>query len=281
MDEALNTIRDTFYDVSNPEPVSDEEWQQFLNTATVGLWAGGLGKRFRHIIGQDNVNKNAHRLPNGKSMIEMTTELYANAGFKHFVAFVNHAADSIKDVLGDGSKFGDGVEIEYIMDPGPVGRSGALLNALNQGVVKENRTLITVNVDDLIFDFEDYPRHLATAHIQGAKKGNIVTLGTYPSRDFPGSALMVSNNQVAGIGFHIQLPVPIHIGTTVFSPEAFEYFRTHASLDREVDFETDILPILVDENKLGAASFPEGVWIPVNEEKMYLKLIDYLDKQVS
>jgi NDP-sugar pyrophosphorylase family protein len=87
----------------------------------VALMAGGESSRYAAVLNGKKIQKNAHELPNGDTMIEMAIRTYRDVGIKKFVALVFHNAHTVEDRLGDGSKLG--VEITYSHDPvQPVGK---------------------------------------------------------------------------------------------------------------------------------------------------------------
>src|SRR5579871_2793982 len=122
---------------NDPPEIDDATWKKFADKAVVVLMAGGESSRYAAVLEGEQVNKNAHELPNGDTMIEMTIRMYRDAGIKSFVASVFHNAHSIEDRLGDGA--GLGVKIVYSHDPEkPVGKGGAIRNALDNGSIPED-----------------------------------------------------------------------------------------------------------------------------------------------
>src|SRR3989338_6361777 len=122
--------------------ITDEEWNEIVPNITVALMAGGESSRFQSVPGSElSVNKNAFKLPNEDSMVEMCIRLYRDAGITNFTALVYHKAETLVDLLGDGSELG--VKITYSYDPErPVGKGGAILNAIKNGSIPNNHTVI-------------------------------------------------------------------------------------------------------------------------------------------
>ena len=276
MKTALNELRLAVGDLKQPTPISDEQWQDFAEKTTVALMAGGMSSRFM-LPGSENTNKNAYKLPNGDTMIEMTIRMYRDAGIKNFVALVFHNAHAIEDLLGDGSDMG--VNLKYSYDPDrPIGKGGAVLNALENGSIPDDHNLIIHNPDDVVIGFEgSFPRHIVSGHLDGAKNGTIATVVAALSTPYAFSAMKINEGIVKDIETYPEIPLPTHIGVTIFSPETFTYFRNLISLDEKTDFEPVIFPALTEENKLGAVGLSSGAWLAVNEQKTYNKLVDYLD----
>lgn len=269
---ALATKIASFHD---PADVADDEWQDFVNNTTVALMAGGESSRFSSVLDGTQANKSAFELPNGDTMIEMCIRMYAQAGFKRFVALVFHNAHSIEERLGDGAKLG--VEIVYSYDPEiPVGKGGAVLNALENGSIPATHNLIVANPDDVVLNFPDFPRYIGTAHLEGVKNGAIATAVLGLGQAYYWTGMMVVDNRVVDTKMYPFIPVPAHVGITLFSPDAYPYFRQHFSLTEKLDFENILFPILASENKLWSAGLTRGLWIAVNDAKTYKQLISEL-----
>ncbi|HMQ95646.1 MAG TPA: NDP-sugar synthase [Candidatus Saccharibacteria bacterium] len=258
-----------------PEDLADEEWQNFVENTTVALMAGGESSRFSSVLEGTQANKSAFELPNGDTMIEMIIRMYAQAGFKRFVALVFHNARSIEERLGDGSEFG--VEIVYSYDPEiPIGKGGAVLNALENGSIPESHNLIVANPDDVVLHFPDFPKYISSAHIEGLKRGAVATAVLGQGQAYHSTGMMVVDNKVVDTKMYPFIPVPAHVGITLFSPEAYPYFREHFSLTEKSDFENILFPILANEGKLWSAGLTRGVWIAVNDAKSYKQLVGEL-----
>src|SRR3990167_8509583 len=68
-----------------PAEISDEKWRQFTANSVVALMAGGESSRYAAVLHGQKVNKNAHELPNGDTMIEMAIRMYRDAGIKKLI----------------------------------------------------------------------------------------------------------------------------------------------------------------------------------------------------
>jgi NDP-sugar pyrophosphorylase family protein len=262
-----------------PSAMSDQEWDDFARKTVVVLMAGGESSRFSSVLNGEPTNKSAYELPNGDTMIEMAIRMYRDAGIKKFVASVFHNAHSIEDRLGDGSSMG--VEIVYSYDPErPVGKGGAIRTALDNGSIPEDYNLIVANPDDIILDYPgSFPRYLCEAHYEGVKKGNIATALLGVGQAYASTGMMVVDNAVVDTEMYPFIPVPAHVGITVFSPEAFPRFRELFDLREKNDFEQVLFPLLAKENKLWSAGLTEGLWIAVNDLKSYKALVKKLENQ--
>lgn len=259
--------------------VSDETWQTFADNTVVALMAGGESTRYAAVLAGEKIQKNAHELPNGDTMIEMCIRQYRDAGIKKFVALVYHNAHTVEDRLGDGSSMG--VDITYCQDPEPsAGKGGAISNALDIGAIPANCNLIVANPDDVIMHFPgstgSYVRYIGEAHLEGVVAGNVVTAVVAPGQKYASTGLMVVDNQVMDTQMYPLIPVPAHVGISVFAPEILPRFRELFPLDQKSDFENALFPLLAAERKLWSVDMTDGTWVAVNDLKSYKQLVELL-----
>lgn len=276
MKKALRELKKKITDIKKLRPISDSRWNEFVKQTTVVLMTGGESSRFLDVTKGSAVNKNAFELPNGDSMIEMAIRMYRDAGFKDFVALVYHGGNSIEKILGDGSKLG--VKIRYSYDPKkPVGKGGAIKHAISQGVIPRNHYCIVHNPDDVILGFSgNFPRHIITGHLRGLDRGALATVVVVEETPYTFTGMKISDNFVKQIEMYPSIPVPTHVGVTVLSPDSYTYFDKHFDLDKKIDFEGTLFPILAKNNLLTAVSIPASCWLAVNNAKAYRELLKRL-----
>jgi len=254
----------------------NKNFNNFTENCTVVLSAGGEGSRFKDIVGDLNVNKCSFVLPNNETMIERVIKMYKNIGFNNFVVLVYHQADSIVSLLGDGSKYK--VKITYSFDPDkPVGRGGAIKNAIVKGVINKNSYLIVHNPDDqIIGDTNAILTSIINKHLYNEEKGAIATAVVVKGSNYEFSGMQVEKDMVTNMEMYPFIPIPCHIGITVFSPIIYKYFDELFDLEKKCDFEAVLFPVLAKEKKLYACNIPLESWISVNNEKGFKKLIKNL-----
>lgn len=276
MKNALQELKEKVSHFTQNTPLSEEEWHEFSSNTVVALMAGGVGSRFREVPNSKDSHKGAHTLPNGDTMIEMAIRMYKDAGITNFVALVFHKAESIEEKLGDGSQLG--VNIKYSYDPEqPVGKGGAILNALQNGSIPRDKTVIVHNPDDVIVDFEgSFPKHIATGHIRGVEAGSLASVVVVDATPYAFSGMKVVDNKVSQIEMYPMIPLPTHIGVTIFDPKSYPLFEENFDLEHKSDFEKVLFPILAEKDQLTAVSIPNDNWIAVNNLKAYNQLVDRL-----
>jgi NDP-sugar pyrophosphorylase family protein len=276
----LDTLASRIASFREPKQVNDEQWKAFADKAVVALMAGGESSRFSAVLDGKAVHKNAHSLPNGDTMIEMAIRMYKNAGITKFVALVYHNAHSIEELLGDGSSMG--IEIKYSYDPEqPVGKGGAVRNALENGSISEDAYLIVANPDDVVLDFPEFARYIGEAHLEGEAQGMLATPVLALGQASPSTGMMVVDNAVVDTQMYPLIPVPAHVGITVFSPAVLPRFRELFSLTERTDFEQVLFPLLAQEKKLWSVGLTKGQWIAVNDLKTYKQLVKYLEEKAK
>jgi len=259
-----------------PPHVGDKQWQAFAEKTVVALMAGGESSRFSAVLSGQAVHKNAYALPNGDTMIEMATRMYRDAGLTKFVALVGHHASSIEELLGDGTKLG--VSITYSHDPErPVGKGGAVRNAIDNGNIPLDHYLIVSNPDDVILDFPgSFARHIGEAHLAGEARGMVATPVLATGQAYTATGMMVVDNAVVDTQMYPTIPVPAHVGITVFSPSVLPRFQGLFDLQHKTDFEHVLFPLLAREKTLWSVGLQSGTWIAVNDLKSYKQLVAHL-----
>ena len=256
--------------------VDEATYLEFVDNCTVALTAGGEGARLRALAEAQGVNKASLLLPDGDTMVQRTIRMYRDAGFLHFLALVFHEADSVTDLLGDGAELG--VSVTYSHDPGkPVGKGGAVRNALDNGSIPRSRSLIVHNPDDQIVDYPgSFPGDIVRGHLAGLGKGMLATAVVVEETPYAYTGMKVRDSVIEEIEMYPHIPVPTHIGVTLFSPEMYGYFERLFDLTGKADFESVLFPVLSAKRRLYATQIPSSCWIPVNDPKSMRQLIERL-----
>lgn len=274
MDKAFQQLRKAICDPGERTSIRQEDLESFAENCVVALAVGGHSSRMQSITDELGVNKNALKLPNGDTMLESTIRMYRDAGFNNFLALVAHQADSIIELLGDGTE--SGVQMSYSHDPGgPVGRGGAVRNALENGSIPKSHNLIVHNPDDIILDYPgSFPHDLVAAHIAGQAKRMLATAVMAEGLPATYTGMRVQDGVVEEVVSYPRLPVPAHAGITVFSPSIYPLFEEHFGPGVRSDFESVLFPVLVSRRKLYTMFIPSECWLQVNDPKAWNKLVN-------
>ena len=273
MEAALDQLKQAVCDAGERRSISDADLHDFAANCIVALPVGGEGSRLRSLTDQLGVQKSALRLPNGVSLIEHTILMYREAGFRKFVALVFHRAHSIVDILGDGSSLG--VQIAYSQDPEmPVGRGGAIRHALENGSIDHGKSLIVHNPDDVIAQYEgSFPRDAVAAHLAGLEVGTLATAIMVEGVRAPYTGMRLQQGMVVETRAYPFVPIPAHIGVTVFSPTVYPLFENLFDLTKKSDFEGVLFPLLASRNQLYATLIPTESCYQVNDPKSLDNLV--------
>ena len=279
MEAALDDLRRAVCDPGEPSGIAEDELRAFAATCTVALPVGGQGSRLRSVTDSLGVQKNALRLPNGETLVERTIRMYRDAGFGEFVALVFHGKDSIIDHIGDGGQLG--VRVRFSEDPGqPVGRGGAIRHALENGAISRERSLLVHNPDDVIARYPgSFPRDVVAAHLTGLRLGAIATAIMVEGARMPYTGMRLQNGVVEEVVAYPFVPIPAHIGVTLFAPAVYDLFDTLFDLTRRTDFEGVLFPKLARERKLFSTIIPLDSWFQVNDPKSLDRLMDEVRRE--
>jgi NDP-sugar pyrophosphorylase family protein len=279
MKVALDHFRNAIYSPGEKAQLSNSELRQFAEQCVVALAVGGEGSRLKAATDSQQVHKTALRLPNGDTMTERTIRMYRDEGFRDFVALVFHHAQSVIDVLGDGSRLG--VRITYSHDPErPVGRGGAIRNALDNGSIPRTKSLIVHNPDDQIINYEgSFPRDIVAGHLAGVQRGMLATAVVVDGTHYTYTGMKIDRGIVEQIEMYPHIPIPTHVGVTVFSPGVYNYFFKLFDLTKKVDFESVLFPLLAQERRLYSFMIPGRSWLSVNDPKALTKLVELVQKE--
>ena len=279
MQSALDHFRKAIYSPGETAHLSNTQLRQFAENCVVALAVGGEGSRLKATTESQQVHKTALRLPNDDTMTERTIRMYRNEGFRNFVALVFHHAQSVIDVLGDGSHLG--VHITYSHDPErPVGRGGAIRNALDNGSIPRTKSLIVHNPDDQIISYEgSFPRDIVAGHLAGVQGGMLATAVVVDGTPYTYTGMKIDRGVVEQIEMYPYIPIPTHVGVTVFSPSVYDYFLKLFDLTKKVDFESVLFPLLAQERRLYSFMIPGRCWLSVNDPKALARLIELVQKE--
>jgi NDP-sugar pyrophosphorylase family protein len=279
MKAALDNFRNAIYNPGESVHISKSEFQQFANNCVVALAVGGEGSRLKALTDSQQVHKTALRLPNGETMTERTIRMYRESGFRDFLALVFHHAQSVIDTLGDGSHLG--VRIAYSHDPvRPVGRGGAIRNALDNGSIPHTKNLIVHNPDDQIIRYKgSFPDDIVAGHIAGVQRGMLATAVVVDGTPYTYTGMKIDQGIVEQIEMYPYIPIPTHVGVTVFSPNVYDHFINLFDLTKKVDFESVLFPLLAQERRLYSFMMPGSCWLSVNDPKALARLIELVQNE--
>lgn len=222
------------------------------------LLVGGQGTRLRPLTCREP-----------KALIPLVNEpllayefrLLQRHGVADIVLAVGYKADALRQVLGDGARWG--VRLTYVEDPLPLGTAGALKN-VQQHV---DDTVVVMN-GDLVYDVD--LAALAKAH---ALAGAMVTFALRRVPDIRRFGLIQCDDRGFVTAFKEKQEVDetrrntVNSGLYIMSPEVFD----HIPAGREYSNEHDLFPNLLHTGRRLVGHVPEhqGYWADVGTIDAY------------
>jgi NDP-sugar pyrophosphorylase family protein len=238
----------------------------------VVLPAGGFGYRMRAVSeGQGAVaQKSLLPLPGGETLIGRLVRQYAGAGFRLFVALVNFEGRAVEEHLGAGERWGVEVRVSYDPDPSGSGRTGAMVHAMERGVLPADRPAVVHNADCQVMRYPGvFPHDLLREHLYAQRERAVLaTLAAVDGTPFPYTGMRIDGGLVTGVEMYPFIPVPTHTGITVLTPEALAELRKNARASKQ-NFERDMFPRWSAAGRLAATVIRHDQWVAVDDRKAY------------
>jgi NDP-sugar pyrophosphorylase family protein len=171
------------------------------------ILAGGKGERLRPFT-EDRPKGMIPVL--GNPLLAFQLRLLSTHGFTRVTICCGYRNEVIKDYFGDGTKHG--VKIEYLVETEPLGRGGALRNALEHMQPVPDETIIAMNGDSLT--------NLNLSELMAFHKEHhpAATLVTVPLRSPYGIVEVSEDASVTGFREKPELPFWINAGIYALSP---------------------------------------------------------------
>jgi mannose-1-phosphate guanylyltransferase len=191
-------------------------------------------------------------------------------GIDDVVMSCGFLATSVRNVLGDGSRYG--IRLRFVEEPDPRGTAGALKFA--EPMLDERFLMLN---GDVLTDI-DLTEQIAQHERTGAK----ATLALVPVDDPSAYGLVRLHDDRAVKGF-VEKPSPDMIDTNMISAGAYVLEREVLELvepGRNVSIEREVWPKLVGDGLYGFPS--ESYWLDIGTPERYLQgTFDILEGNVS
>jgi NDP-sugar pyrophosphorylase family protein len=191
-----------------------------------------------------------------KPLLAHTIESLSKTGFKEVILVTGHLGNKIKEEFGDGQHYG--VRIDYCIDEAETGTAQAI-KSVQKNVGNDPFLLI---YGDVLADI-DWLNFIEFHKSQSSYATMAVT--TVQDTDSWGMVKMQGNKVIqveeksdSGICSHM-----INSGIFVINPEVLSEIDQTAT-----SFETDILPKLIQQNKLHGYHF-SGKWFDIGSPEDY------------
>lgn len=201
----------------------------------------------------------------GKPLVGFVAEYLARYGFKEIVVNLHHQPESVREALGDGSRFG--VSLQYVHEPEILGTGGALDNARE---LLQGDTFVVVN-GKLITDL-DLSAALET-HRQKEALATLVLLPNPKRERF--SVVEVAEGLVQGFGGMPEPGAPentvapmMFTGIHFLEPRIFDYIP-RGVFSHTI---TDVYMPAIARGEHIAAHVSAGMWHELSTLKRYLDI---------
>jgi NDP-sugar pyrophosphorylase family protein len=208
----------------------------------------------------------------GRPLVGYVAEYLSRYGCREVAVNLHHRPESVREALGDGSRFG--VHLEYVEEPEILGTSGALDNAR---AFLEGGTFVVVN-GKIVTDI-DLGRAIET-HRRTNALATLVLLRNTKRERF--SVVETRDHLVTGFGGmpapqasdnadddRSQSDVPLMFtGIQILEPRIFSYIPlgvfSHST--------TDVYPQAIARGEVVAAHVAEGMWYELSTIPRYLEV---------
>ncbi len=221
------------------------------------ILVGGEGKRLRPLT--STVQKPVVQLVDRPFMVYML-EWLRRHGVDDVIMSCGFLADSVREVLGDGSSLG--LRLRYVEEPEPRGTAGAV--KLAEPLLAERFLMLN---GDVLTDID-----LGAQIAQHERTGARATLALVPVADPSAYGLVLTDEQGVVRDF-IEKPDPEQkVDTNLISAGAYMLEKEVLDLvapDRNVSIEREVWPQLVGNGLYGFAS--ESYWMDIGTPERYLK----------
>ncbi len=234
------------------------------------ILAGGKGTRLRPLTYAGP--KGLVPLVN-KPFLEYQVELLRTHGIHRIVLSVNYLAEEFSRHFQDGTSWG--VSIQYAREKTPLGTAGAIKNCepyLDKGrvLVLNGDVLTDIDLQALVAEHED--------------RGSLVTIATTTVEN-PTAYGLVITDRAGYVAAFLEKPGwdeaatnTVNAGVYVLEPSVVESLPA----GREVSFERDIVPALLEQKARVGAFAARGYWLDIGTLRNYLKAhIDVLDGRID
>jgi mannose-1-phosphate guanylyltransferase len=231
------------------------------------ILVGGQGTRLRPLT--STVPKPVVRLVD-RPFIAFMLEWLRGHGIDDVIMSCGFLADSVRDVLGDGSHFG--IRLRFVEEPEPRGTAGAL--KLAEPMLDERFLMLN---GDVLTDI-DLTAQIAQHESSGAR----ATLALVPVPD-PSAYGVVILREDRSVSDFVEKPSADSINSNMISAGAYVLEREILGLvepDRNVSIEREVWPRLVEDGLYGFPS--DSYWLDIGTPARYLQgTFDILEGNVE
>jgi mannose-1-phosphate guanylyltransferase len=230
------------------------------------ILAGGEGRRLRPLT--STVPKPVVPLVD-RPFIAFMLGWLAEHGVDDVVLSCGHMAAGVRDVLGDGERFG--LRLRFVEEPSPLGTGGAV--KLAEPLLDDRFLMLN---GDVLTDID-----LSAQLAQHERTGARATLALVPVED-PSAYGLVRTADDGAVTAFVEKPSPEQIDTNHISAGAYVLERSVLDVlepGAPASIERDVFPRLVGDGLYGYVA--DGYWLDIGTPERYLAgTFDLLDGTV-
>jgi len=210
-----------------------------------------------------------------KPLLEYILRLMGYHGIKDVLLLIGHKGEQVRNYFRDGS-FLD-MNISYLQDdPAKPGTGGAVLNALERGLIDEDGTYL-IYYGDILSDI-DLTEMLELHRSRGA----VATLAVSTAYTLPVSVAELNEDRIVRFEEKPALRLPVGIGILALEGEALKHLRELGREGAELDLMKHFLPHLIELGLDVRAYVTSAFWYDVGSLEKYEKLNpDDVEKRFS
>ena len=227
--------------------------------------AGGFGTRLKDAV--NDVPKPLAPI-NGIPMLQLQLEHWIEQGQQKFIFLLHHQAPIIVDLLARQSKrFGDGVEIDWIVEDTPLGTGGSVLNAIT--ICGIEGAVLIANADTWLDGGIQELKRIGPPVIAAVKVNDSSRYGSILI-DSKGRVSEFVEKQTGGMAHS---PGIINAGLYKLPTELFLNISS-----KEFAIETEVLPKLATKKSLHAELLG-GAFFDIGVPQDYYKFCDWYKRK--
>jgi mannose-1-phosphate guanylyltransferase len=220
------------------------------------ILVGGQGTRLRPLT--STIPKPVVQLVD-RPFIQYMLQWLLDHGVEDVIISCGFLADSVREVLGDGSRLG--IRLRYVEEPEPRGTAGAL--KLAEPMLEERFLMLN---GDVLTDID-----LRAQIAQHERTGARATLALVPVDD-PSAYGVVILGEEGSVREFVEKPGPGEVDSNLISAGAYVLEREILEMvppERNVSIEREVWPRLVGDGLYGFAS--QSYWLDIGTPARYLQ----------
>lgn len=228
--------------------------------------AGGEGSRISDLT-EKKIHKSCLKIQQ-KTLLQRVLEFWnLKDNFLLLRENYNSVIDEIKNINEFKSKINLSIELE------PLGKGGAILNAIKYLNIQDEDIFIIHNSDDLILNIE--ADKIIQQHIEFDKDISVIGVTKTYS---PYTGFTIISNNVESVEQNFLIKKAVHTGVCIIKGR---YIKEKRDLNQilNFEFEKEWFQECISTQNLNFIEIEYENWFPINESKQFNRLKQHLEKE--